>query len=358
MQPNQKANSRMPDFKELVRRISFVDVLSRYNLLEQMTPNGDQLRSICPIPSHSGAKNKTSFSVNKVRNCFKCFSCGCQGNILDFVAAMENCSKYQAGRFLEKWFPVGGSTGGVDKPAERVQEKEKGHGLAGGTGDDKDCIAGNKDSKGNTAKGSQSEINPPLTFTLKNLDTTHPYLLERAQAETIKQFGLGFCAKGLMAGRVVIPIHNERGELVAYAGRAINQQTEKKEGKYKLPVAFKKGHVVFNLYRAKDLAKDKGLILVEGFFDCLKVWQAGFKNVVALMGSSLSPEQESLVLGAVGPQGKIVLMFDEDSAGQTCRNDVLIRLVSYAYVKIVNLPEESQPDMLSEDVIKELLGKC
>jgi len=53
--------------------------------------------------------------------------------------------------------------------------------------------------------------------------------------------------------------------------------------------------VVYNLHRAKDHAKDQGLIVVEGFFDCMRLHQAGIPNVVALMGSSLSVEQEALL---------------------------------------------------------------
>lgn len=74
------------------------------------------------------------------------------------------------------------------------------------------------------------------------------------------------------------------------------------------------------------------------------------------MGSSLSEEQETLVVKAVGSQGKVVLMFDGDKAGQECRDDVLSRLITNVYVKVVNLPEGSQPDGLSSEEIKELLG--
>jgi len=64
-------------------------------------------------------------------------------------------------------------------------------------------------------------VNKPLPFALKNLNLGHPYLLSRVAPATIKTFGLGFfTGKGSMAGRVVIPIHNATGELVAYAGRS------------------------------------------------------------------------------------------------------------------------------------------
>jgi DNA primase len=135
-----------------------------------------------------------------------------------------------------------------------------------------------------------------------------------------------------------------------------------KSRKYKLPTGFHKSLVVFNLHRAKEHAKDAGLIVVEGFFDALRLWQAGFRNVVALMGSTMSEEQEALIVSTVGPEGKATLMLDEDEAGRNGRDGIckdrehkpgaLQRLASQVYVKAINLGEEGrQPDSLSEEEI-------
>jgi DNA primase len=68
------------------------------------------------------------------------------------------------------------------------------------------------------ATAQPMKVNTPLKFALKNLDASHPYMIERGfTPETVAHFGLGYCAKGIMASRIPIPIHNERGELVAYA---------------------------------------------------------------------------------------------------------------------------------------------
>lgn len=104
-----------------------------------------------------------------------------------------------------------------------------------------------------------------------------------------------------MKGRIAIPIHNERGELVAYAGRWPGKPPEG-EPKYKLPPRFFKHLALFNLNRAKEFA-EKGLILVEGFFDVFELWQERRKNVVALMGTTLSSEQEGLLLETLGSDG-------------------------------------------------------
>jgi DNA primase len=177
--------------------------------------------------------------------------------------------------------------------------------------------------------------------------------------ETIAAFGVGMgTGKGIMAGRIAIPIHNEHGELVAYVGRWPGEEGwPEGEGKYKLPTGFHKSLVVYNLHRAREFAKDTGLIVVEGFFGAMRVWQAGFPNVVALMGSALSEAQEALIVETVGPKGKVALLFNEDEAGWKGREDALSRLCGRVYAKVVGLGEEGrQPDRLSEREIVTLLA--
>ena len=87
---------------------------------------------------------------------------------------------------------------------------------------------------------------------------------------------------GLMKGRVVIPIHDEGGRLVGYAGRSLDGS----QPRYKFPGGFRKSQVLFNFHRAAATSCET-VVVVEGFFDCLKVYQAGCENVVALMGTEL-----------------------------------------------------------------------
>lgn len=99
----------------------------------------------------------------------------------------------------------------------------------------------------------------------------------------------------MLKGRIAIPIHNEKGELIAYAGRYPGDPPEE-ESKYIFPPNFKKSCVIFNLNRVRDNDKERESILVEGFFDVFNLWQVGFKNVVALMGTTLTKKQEELIL--------------------------------------------------------------
>jgi DNA primase len=149
-----------------------------------------------------------------------------------------------------------------------------------------------------------------------------------------------------MSGRVVIPISNERGELVAYAGRAIDGS----EPKYKLPSGFKKSEVLFNLHRVREDESTRSVIVVGGFFDTMKIVQAGFRNVVALMGIALSDAQERLLC----PFREIVLMLDGDQAGETASTSLVTRLARSHFVRWVAVT--GQPDQLSSEEIQAILG--
>ncbi|MBA7494284.1 DNA primase [subsurface metagenome] len=326
----KNAKAKWVDFKALKEKVEIVDILKHYDLLDGLTKRKNyELVGFCPIHDEN-RYNKSSFCVNIEKNVFKCFACGAQGNILDFVAQMEDVNIRQAGLLIVNWFEI------ADKRQKRVGGKGK--------------------SDGKIVKSEKAVANPPLTFELKDLDINHPYIRERGlEKETIREFGLGFCKRGLMKDRVAIPIHDENGELVAYAGRFAGDSPEG-EPKYKLPPKFQKHLCLYNFHRARDLAGEKGLVLVEGFFDAMKVWQAGFKNVVALMGTVLSDEQTQLLFEALAPDGKLALMLDPDESGQKATREIVERLIIKLYIKVVDLQEESvQPDELSEERIRAVL---
>jgi DNA primase len=147
-----------------------------------------------------------------------------------------------------------------------------------------------------------------------------------------------------MYDRIVIPIHNREGELVAYAGRSIDGS----EPRYKFPVGFHKSLELFNLHRVRG---ESSIVLVEGFFDCMKVTQAGFP-CVALMGSTMSSAQETLL----GDFGHVVVMLDGDEAGKIATEKIVDRLQRFVYkVDLVELSDGLQPDQLLSDELCRLL---
>ncbi len=305
------------DFKAVKAAVNMETILGRYGV-NWLRKSGEELRGRCPI--HQG-EGQSTFHVNLSKNVFNCFSCKAHGNVLDFVAAMEKCSVRDAALRVKEWFATSGEPS--PKPA-----KTKPADTGGGVGE------------------KETANNKPLNFQLKSVDSVHPYLAERGiSQETAETFGVGFYSgKGSMAGRVVIPIHNERGELVAYAGRAIDGS----EPRYKVPAGFHKSLELFNLHRATE----PEVILVEGFFDCMNVHQAGF-SAVALMGCSLSEAQEELLATKFE---RVVVMLDGDEAGRQATTEIVARLAARMWVREAILPEEKQPDQLSVDELQQLLA--
>jgi DNA primase len=198
------------------------------------------------------------------------------------------------------------------------------------------------------------EANKPLGFALK-LETQHPYFMERGlTSETVAEFGLGFCAKGVMSGRIAIPIHNTAGELVGYAGRWPGEPPDERP-KYRLPDGFKKASEIYRLGQAMKQPFEQPLIIVEGFFDVMKLWQLGICKAVALMGSSMSAAQEELIAKFVLPYSTAIVMFDEDAAGRAGREEVVRRLAKRMFVRVIVFEKEDfQPEHLTVEQAKAL----
>ncbi|MGC6504946.1 MAG: CHC2 zinc finger domain-containing protein [Coraliomargaritaceae bacterium] len=329
------------DFKVVKDRVSITKILEHYGLLQNLRKtNDDQLTGCCPI--HKG-ENPTAFRVSISKNCWNCFSsCKSGGNILEFVAKMEDISIREAARLIAEWFDLKEAFQAPDKPTPKKRSRTPAK------------VNGSKtDEPKPEAEDETITENKPLSFELKHLEIDHPYLAERGLSkETIETFGLGFCTKGVMRNRIVIPIHNGKGQLVAYAGRTPGDPPEGEE-KYKLPKGFRKSLEVFNLHRALETDKEQPLYIVEGFFDCMRLWQSGIKRVVCLMGSSLSEAQEDAIIHATHQNSKIILLFDEDEAGRKGRETAAAQLASKLYVHILPLESEGmQPDSLTESEIE------
>ncbi len=269
---------------------------------------------------------------------------------------MENCDAQEAAIRMNGWFNLG-----LDKqPHPKRQDDQR---VGGGSPPTSGRTESNylrpptlEPPPAETDCGVEDvEPNPPLKFALKNLETDHPYFKERGlNAGTVAHFELGFCKRGTMAGRIVIPMHDCQGQLVGYAGRWPGEPPEKRP-KYKLPEGFKKMSELFNLHRALREPGNTPLIVVEGFFDVMILWQSGWKRVASLMGSHLSVAHERHLADAAKSCG-VILLLDEDDAGRAGRAKALLRLAQKVFVKALTLPREGvQPDHLTQAELASLL---
>ena len=249
-------SSQWVDFSALKGSVDIEPVLAHYGVRLKRVRK-DYLRGLCPLPTHGSEQSQESFGVDTGRNVWACHSASCcqarngkvGGNILDLVACMEVCSIREAALRLRGWSDTSRET---RLPDQLV-------------------------SKGKRAGCRQEEL-PKLPFTLRL--RWHPYLEQRGiQRQTASWFGAGYYGgSGFLRERMVFPIHDERGELVAYAGRVMDDR----EPRYLFPPGFRKSRVVFNLHRAvKSAARQGGVAICSGRILRLsesassRLWQRG-----------------------------------------------------------------------------------
>ena len=301
------------DFSSIKRGVKLESVLRHYRV--ELQWNGkNQGRGRCPIHRGDG---REAFHVNLARNVFHCFACDAGGTVLDFVAAMEHCSLFEAAQRLQV---ILGSSAPPKLPP-----------------DEKELVT------------ERRRVSVPLNFKLTGIDCAHPYLAERGITEkTAVEFGAGFYAgPGLMHCRLVIPIHNAAGDLIAYCGRSVDQT----EPRYRVPNGFAKSEILFNMHRAAATG-ETSIIVVEGFFDCMKVHQAGMQSVVALMGSALYEPQRRALLSRFR---QVILMLDGDMTGRKATAAIAANLSPRRPVQVVDLAVGVQPDQLSMEEIRKAL---
>lgn len=322
------------DFKAIREAASFEDVLARYGI--EGKREGREVLIRCPFHDDE----KPSCRVNVEKKVFHCFACDAKGNVLDFVALKEDVPLKRAAELVADWFNLGGAV----KTAPKGRSSPK-------TG--KETGGGEKKAPPKAVSAAAAPENKPLTFVLQ-LDPDHPYLKERGVSPDVaKTFDLGYCSRGVMRGRIAIPIHDAEGRLVAYLGRWPGEPPEGEE-RYKLPPGFRKSDVVFNLHRFPLFREDRRtpLIVVEGCWSVFRLHAMGYPSTVALLGKELSAQQEELL---VERADRVIVMMDGDPPGRAAQAEIVGRLAGRLWVRSVALPDGAQPDTAAEDTLRALL---
>ena len=326
------------DFKSLRAQLDFEQVLRNYKV-EVKSKGGRQHHGYCPLPNHNGNKNSPSFSANLEKGIFQCFGCQAKGNVLDFAVLMDGGNKEnmsdvrKTALVLQERFGLGKNPKPKPKPPP-----SRTHGSV--------------------------IVNARLDFELKRLDYAHPYLRSRGFTDdTIREFGLGFCSKGYQEGRIAIPLHDQLGRLIGYAGRIVDDALiDENNPRYRFPTMrerkgiiydFQKTAFVYGGYRIKEPLDD--LIVVEGFTGVWWLWQHGIRNAEALMGSSCGEKQAELIVSHTKPNGRVWLVTDGDNAGDLCAASVLPQVTRQRFIRWVKLDEGKQPTDYDEGDFKALL---
>ena len=341
------SKTKFVDFKAVKAAITMEQVLDHYGLMDKFKRGTDSLNGPCPI---HGGSNPTQFRVSVSKNIWNCFSeCKHGGNVLDFIAHMEKVSIHAAALKAIEWFNL--------DPEAMAANGDRDESAAEETPAPETKPAPKPATRTVTTPSPENATpNAPLKFRLDKLERNHPYLTERGLSEeTIIDFGIGFCSKGMMADRIAIPIHNAKGEVMAYAGRFPGAPPEGAP-KYKLPPGFRKSQELFNVDRAFKEPADKPLLIVEGFFDCMKIHDHGYKKVVALMGATMSATQEELIRKHTTSQSQVIVMLDENEAGIAGREDIALRLSKLCFVRVHQFDQpDMEPEHLTDDELADIV---
>lgn len=333
------------NFQEIRAKISLEDVIVRFYQITTLKREGSKLIGPCPV---HGGDSARAFHADLDKNVWHCFSqCKKGGNQLDFVAAKEGISIRDAALKLQAFFLASGG----DRPsAPPVAPASASPATSTPTAETKPTKAPAKKAK---EVKDDEESNPPLDVKL-DLKSDHPHLVETRQLapKTREHFAVGYCLRGIMKGTIAIPIHDEIGTLVAYAGRRLKPSDIDEFGRYKFPKGFKKERVLYHYHQAKAEMTEKGLILVEGFFTVMKLYEAGLTNVVASMGVELSATQGKLL----GAAKEVIILFDGNEAGWSGALKAKELLAPLTKVRLVKLPPGMEPDGLAPKALRWLVA--
>ena len=156
-----------------------------------------------------------------------------------------------------------------------------------------------------------------------------------------RQDGSGFFDR--FRGRLMFPIHNESGKVIAFGGRALRAGDEPKYLNSPETPLYRKSYVLYNLHRAKDaVRKSDFAVLVEGYMDVIGVYSAGVRNVVASCGTALTNTQ---VRALKRHSERIVVNFDPDAAGaNAAERSIQMLLDENLQVRVLELEEDLDPD--------------
>ena len=340
----------------LKEKTNIIDVAGNYVTLER---RGNNYWACCPFHH----EKTPSFSINEADGFYHCFGCGESGDVIRLVQNLENVEFMEAVKLL------------ADRANLTVPQ----------TGFDSKQTVENKRKKDAVLK----ILNDTAHFYLDNLnsgkaDAHIEYILKRKiPSPIVRKFGLGaslnfndlprfLLNKGYekqdiidsgvvnevngrlsdaQGGRLIIPIINAMNEVIAFGGRALEKVDYGKYKNTKETVVFNKSKSLYNINLLKKLRKEKtvnNIIVVEGYMDVISLYSAGFTNVVASMGTSLTQEQARLLKRY---SNNILISYDGDAAGQKANIRGLDILKGEGLnVKVVPLPDGLDPD----DVIKQL----
>ena len=338
------------EFVEKVRQSSeIIELIGQYTVLKN---TGRNMMGICPFPDHK--EKSPSFSVSGDKQLYHCFGCGKSGNIFTFLRDHQGLSFPESIEYLAK-------RSGIPLP-EKSDPSHK------------------KNTSGVDLKKLNAYCRDQYLKQLKSLPEDHParkYLATRKfSPELLEIFQIGYApdgwdfissslkAKGykfkdiselglfkskdgqsyydVFRHRIIFPILSITGDVLGFGGRVVDDSKPKYLNSPETPV-FKKSQTFYGLHEtAKEIRKEDYAIVVEGYTDLMALYQYGFKNIVATLGTALTEDHARIMRRYTE---NVITLFDGDQAGIGASEKAMKHLLAEGLlVKGIFLPEGEDPD--------------
>lgn len=337
--------------EEILRRVSIVHLISQNIPLKKA---GHNHKGFCPFHND---KNNPSLSVSDEKGLYHCFSCGAGGNALTFM------KEYHKLDFIDAVKELGTFVGiNVEEYLEQNKDSlplrnilKKMHIVA-----QEYFIKQLYNFKDpgtrfavNTIKKRKLDKNTLELFGIgyggTAWDGLYASLIEQGfKSNDIIESGL--CGKtdqgkyyDRFRNRITFPISDSDGNIIAFGGRALDTKTNAKYINSPETVLFKKGHFLYAWHLAKEQAAEVGEVIVaEGYLDVIRLFQAGFSNAVAPLGTGLTEDRINFLKNKIDT---MILCFDGDIAGQkSAYRSAGIAAKCGLLTKVACLPENEDPD--------------
>lgn len=310
---------------------STIDAVRDLSISEVLEKSGTRLKKVgreylTKCPWHNDTN--PSLTVNDDKNLCFCFVCGGGSDAIAYTQQKLSLDFAEAVERIAELFNIAVEHENEDPQAvarlraRRMQQMEQ---------------------LQSEQEGYRAALKKPEAFQVREL------LVNRGIAPaTAKYFGLGYAQHGFFANRITVPIHNHKGELVGFSGRAVDADQLPKYKNSSASELFDKNKIVFNEHRAQQsILESETIIFVEGHFDVISMFQHGITNVVALQGTA-APDP-SVTARLAKRATRFVLCYDGDEGGKKATRQFIDSVSSLAYsgkinLSVAQLPEGMDPD--------------
>ncbi|RUM86188.1 MAG: DNA primase [Candidatus Thioglobus sp.] len=336
---------------DLPNQIDIVDLISKRLSLKK---TGSDYRAPCPF---HGGKNR-NFAVNSHKQFYHCFKCGESGGAISFVQKFDNLDFVEAIEVIAGEFGLkieyDSNTKPVDPRLERYRDLSKEvsefyiQQLRNSPAKEKAVsYAKNRGISGEIAKRFELGFATP-----SNNDLLIEF--EKSEQDTSDLKSLGLLKTGqygdydFFRDRLMFPIHNTKGKVIAFGGRAFDNKAKAKYLNSSESPIFSKSRELYGLYQARKYSRTMDYVLVvEGYMDVVALHQADFTKVVATLGTATTPEHLQILARTTNT---IVFCFDGDNAGRAAAWKALkiaLPIIKAGLViKFLFLPDGEDPDTL------------